>query len=448
MRTWCLVLAVALGAVACSGDDASSELDPGPLAEELSSSVPTSSTTTTTLRPPVPTDPPPLPEAMIGDLVIPCSPVGRSVVAEQPGVTADAIVIGTGSDRGGIATPGAGLGIIEMIETLADHCNANGGLHGREVRVLEYDAAAAEAAERVAAACDEVVALVGHAFLQLAEETLTALECGLDRYPAADGLVPATPVNLHAHLSAAFTDPTAASIALVGPDTPTGQAERNRHRAAIEAVGGPLTVVADLGYAIDRQTDWDRLVGEARFSGAGQVHIVGGCDHAIRPFVDVADAAGWEPVIVGTAAAYDPACLDIPTTERLLVEIPFLPFEDGDAAPATSEHAALIDRIAAPRTGNGLLAASAFWRWAADSAACLADDDPECAAPVDDVGWTAGGLHTPVSADGSTGGCTVVLGVEDGAFVRRLPVEAGAYSCDPAFSSMPPDADGREEEAG
>lgn len=439
-----VVLVVALLVAGCSGDDGGSGDDPD---ASGTSSVPVSSVvSTTTLRPPVPTDPAPLPNATIGELVIPCSPVDATELPDRPGITADTILIGTGSDRGGIATPGAGVGIAEMVETLADHCNASGGLHGRDVQVVEYDAAAEEATARVRAACEEVVALVGHAFLQLVEEVLTALDCGLARYPAAGDLLPPQPRTLHGHLTGAFADPAATQIALVGPDTAAAGDERAAHRAAIEATGGPLAVVTEIAYPIDRQPDWDRLVGEARFSGAGQVFVVGGCDQAVVPFASVAEAAGWSPVLVATATAYDPACLEVPSPDRFFVEVPFLPFEDGDAAPATAEHAALLDRVAAPRTGNAILAASAFWRWAVDAAACLGEVDADCAAPIGDGGWTGGGLHVPVAADGSTGGCAVVVGIEDGAFVRRLPVEPGTYACDDGLSVVPPDPPGEADE--
>lgn len=396
------------------------------------------SSTTTTLRPPVPTDPPRPPAAMIGDLVLPCSPTALTPMGETAGVTDSSITIGTGSDRGGIGTPGAGLGIIEMIEALADHCNAHGGIHGRDIRVIEYDAAAAETVDRVQQACEEVSALVGHAFLQLIEEALTTIECGLARYPAGAGLLPPTPIRLHAHLTAAFADPAAARIVLVGPDTPVEGAGRDAHAAAIAATGGPLQVVGSVPYPIDRVPDWDRLVGEARATGAGQVVIVGGCDQAVVPFVDVADRAGWAPMVVASATAYEAGCLDVATPERLLLELPFLPFEDGDSAPAAAAHEELLALTAAPRTGTGLLAASAFWRWAVDTAACPMSVGEDCASPLAGLDWSAGGLHTPISPDGTTPGCAVVMGIEDGEFVRLLPIEPGTYECEPVFSAPLP----------
>lgn len=422
---------LALLASACSGGEDANSIDSNEAATESGTST-AEATTTTTLRPPPPTDPPERAAAMIGDLVIPCRPVDPAPLPERPGVDGDVVTIGTGSDRGGIGTPGAGNGIIEMIEALVDLCNGHGGLVGRDVRVVEYDAAAFEAADRVAEACVETVALVGHQFLQEVETALTAGACGLPLFTGGTDLVPTSPFPLHGHLVGLFTDPGAAgAVVLVGPDTALAAARRTARRAAIEASGGLMTVVGEVAYPIDTVPNWDEIAGEARALGGGQVHLDGGCAQAVLPFVDEADRAGWSPVVVATAAAYDRACLSTPQPERLLVELPFLPFEDGPAAPATAAHAALLDQTGAPHTGAGILAATEFWRWASAAEECLPDVDPACFDRVraTQTDWTAGGLHPALSADGSSEGCAVVMGVEDGEFVRRLPLDVGTYDC-------------------
>ena len=431
MRWLGSLVLVALLAAGCSGDDAPADLDvPG--SDTAPAAATPDATTTTTLRPPPPTDPPDRDDPTIGDLVIPCRPVASVGLPERPGVAVDAVTIGTGSDRGGLATPAAGNGIIEMIEVLVDLCNASGGIAGRDVRVIDYDAAGFEAAERVEEACVETVALVGHQFLQEIETAFSAAACGLPLFGGGTGLVPTTPFGLHGHLVAFFDAPeTAAAIVLMGPDTPAAAADRAARRQAIEVAGGALTVVGELTYPIGSVPDWGRLTGEARALGAGQVHIDGGCAQAVLPFVAAADQAAWRPLVVATAVAYDEDCLASAQPDRLLIELPFLPFEDDDAAPATAAHAALLDRIAAPRTGVGMLAATEFWRWASAAETCLTDVDPQCWATIRAAqdGWTAGGLHPPLATDGSSEGCAVVLGVENGEFVRRLPGEPGLYDC-------------------
>ena len=430
-------------AAGCSSDDGASEADDGvPAGDSDASSA--AETTTTTLRPPPPTDPPEREDPTIGDLVIPCRPVDAVAAVDGPGITADVVTIGTGSDRGGIGTPGAGNGIIEMVEVLVDLCNGHGGIGGRDVRVIDYDAAAFEAVERVDEACVETTALVGHQFLQEIETALSAAACGLPLFTGGTGLVPTSPFALHGHLAALFADPDAAgAVVLVGPDTLLAAADRSTRRRAIETLEGLLVVVGEVSYPIDTVPNWDRIAGEARALGAGQVYIDGGCAQAVLPFVDVAEQASWRPVVVASASAYDEECLTSAQPDRLLIELPFLPFEDGDAAPATLAHAELLEQIAAPRTGAGILAASEFWRWASAADECLGDADlPACfaAARAAQDGWTAGGLHPALSSDGRSDGCAIVLGVENGAFVRRIPAEPGTYDCAPERSVVVPEA--------
>jgi len=437
---WLCTLVLAATVIAACSDDGGSTPNPGALEAEIADSVP-GSTTTTTLRPPPPTDPPEREDPTIGSLVIPCRPADATSLPDRPGVTSEVVTIGTGSDRGGIGTPGAGNGIVEMIEVLADFCNSRGGLHGRDLRVIEYDAAAFEAADRVEEACAEVVALVGHAFLQEIETALSAAACGLPLYTGGTDLTPTSPFALHGHLAAAFTDPgSAAEIVLVGPDTPLSAADRAARRQAIELAGGVISVVGEVAYPIDSIPDWETIAGQVRALGGGQVHIDGGCEQSVLPFVDVAERADWRPVIIATATAYDEACLSTLQPDRLLIELPFLPFEDGALAPATAAHGELLDQIGAPRTGSGLLAASEFWRWASSAEACLSDVDSACFAQAraGQAAWTAGGLHGAVEPDGSSEGCAVILGVEEGRFVRRLPTEPGTYDCSPERSVVLP----------
>lgn len=433
MRRAALIIASCLVLSCAGGDDGSTGVD----ADAPVSSSPSSTTSTTTLRPPTPEDPPEPPVPTIGELEIPCRSSELVEVPVRPGVTDEAITIGTGTDRGGIATAGAGRGVVEMMEVLVDHCNANGGLLGRSVRVEEYDAAAVEADDRVARACGEVSALVGHVFYQYLEAESAAAACGLPSIPTEHALVPSARIDLHGLLAGVFAATgNGGDVALVAPDTPAAAEATTARLAAIAFGEVPLRVVSTVSYPVDDPPDWPAVVNAAREGDAGQVHLVGGCDHAVAPFLTAADAAGWEPVVVTTAAAYDPACLDLVNASRLLVEVPFLPVEDGSAAPAISAHAELLDRVGAPLTGHGVLAASAFWRWASLAEDCLVVPDPECVADaVDRQGeWTAGGLHRGIQASGASPGCAVVLAIDAGAFVRRLPEEPGTYDCTEGLS--------------
>ena len=429
--------ALALLSVSCAGDgDATSPQASTP------PSTGTGSTTTTTLVPPTPTDPPEIPRPVIGDLDLPCGTVDDVELDPGPGVDDESIVIGTGNDRGGLATFDAGRGLTEAVAALADHCNGLGGLAAREIVVVDFDAAGVETAERIVEACAQVHAMVGFRYLEGLLAAATAAECALPLVPAPASSL-GTQVRLHGHLAALFGAPLeAGSVALVGPDTVSGVLARQQRAAALVGDGSPfpLTVTADLGYPVDVPPDWSGIVGAVRFSGAGAVHIDGGCEHAVVPFLRTAREAGWDPVVVATVSAYDDACLADPElVTRLLVELPILPFEDGEAAPATLIHQEILSLTGAPLTGDALLAASAFWKWAVAVDRCGSALDRACvdrqAGLVDN--WTAGGLHPAVGADGSAEPCAIVLGAPEGEWTRLLPTEPGTYECNPDWAVAP-----------
>jgi hypothetical protein len=156
----------------------------------------------------------------------------------------------------------------------------------------------------------------------------------------------------------------------------------------------------------------------------------------LLPFLRAAADAEWEPAVIAGAGAYDPDCIaeasDVSFT-RLLLDVPFLPASDGEAAPATSAIAEIFAEVDVPLTGDSLRAASAFWLWATAAEACGAQLDRVCvveqATAIDE--WTGGGLHTvtdPGTSDIEP--CAVLLGIEEGEFVRRLPEGPGELDCD------------------
>ena len=75
-------------------------------------------------------------------------------------------------------------------------------------------------------------------------------------------------------------------------------------------------------------------------------------------------------------------------------------------------------------TGDSLLAAAAFWRFADATAGCPALE--RSCLQVASLGvWDGLGLFP----SGEKSDCRVVVGVRDGEFVRIAPEEPGAYAC-------------------
>ncbi len=396
--------------------------------------------TATTLVPPTPTDPPETLRPTLGEMEVPCGLVDRSAppTSGEVGIDDTSILIGTGNDRGGLYTAGSGRGIPDAVEVMAGYCNSLGGLAGREVLVAEYDAAAVEAAERATEQCDEVFAVVGQGYLDAEGAHEVRTLCGLPSYPAwPQGLIAGEPLPIHGQLLAFFLEPAAGQVALVASRTSDGESRRVLRRSALETSDVEFVVVAEISYPIDDDPGWDSVALEAFEAGAGLVHIDGSCEAAVVPFLRSAEELGWSPVVLAGPSGYHSQCVSEAHTEglgidRLMVELPFLPLEDGPTdAPVATAYARMLSELAAPVTGDALLASSAFWRWASVVDQCGSDLSRSCLEDGATLteGWTAGGLHRAYDFDGSTDACAVVMGVVDGGFVRLLPEEPGLYDC-------------------
>lgn len=439
-----IVAAVAIG---CGGDDSEPASAPTLGVGVPDAAVDDEVVTTDTLVPPTPTDPPRPAPPMLGELEVPC---GRPGDGADVGIDADRIVIGVGNDRGGLYTPWSGTGVVEAVRSLADRCNSLGGVAGRQIVVEEFDAAVVEVEERMAEACENVFSLVGHAYLLDHVGEPARAGCGLPSFPAwgpgtgdeVDGVVSAltatpVPVPIHGEVAALIVSPSdAGRLALIGPRTAGGAAMRARRVFALLLSELPFEVVADIGYGVEQDPEWKDVVNAARRADAGAVRIDGSCRSVLLPFLRAAADVDWDPAVVAGDGAYDPECIADATDvsfARVLVEMPFLPVSDGADARATTAIAEMFAEVDVPLTGDSLRAASAFWLWATAAEACGAQLDRACvieeAAAIDE--WTAGGLHTVTDPGTSViEPCVVLLGVDDGEFVRRLPEAAGELDCD------------------
>ncbi|MEM8706039.1 MAG: hypothetical protein AAGE98_06245 [Actinomycetota bacterium] len=413
--------ALAVLAAACTSDptpDAPETFTPA-TGNEIDLSDPS-----TTLIPPTPEDPPEIEGPTLADFDIPCGRDAEPIPGDTVGVDDSVIVIGTGNDRGARFTGSSGQGMPEAVAAMADHCTALGGLAGRGLQVRSYDAAVVEVADRALDQCREVLALVGAGYATPVAGLDAWTACGL---PVFEGwpswLLGVDPLPIEAHRFAAFAEPTARTVGIVAPTSLEG-------RARAVSVGGVLTadgftVATDVAYSLTIETDWDDVADE--LAAVGLVHVEGPCEDVVVPLLEALGGRETVPLVVTGPSSYDRTCLDVATvrgapTDRLLVQLPFLPLEDGDDAPVTQAFAEILATYATPVSGDALLASAAFWSFADAADACAEDLSRSCLRSQLD-GEGAGLVRRADAA------CRVVLGVVDGEFERVVPASPGRLAC-------------------
>ena len=420
------VLALAFGAAACSGDDDTTE--PPPVFTPAGDGSESLADPGTTLLPPVPSDPPEIEGPSLAEFAVPCGVDAEPTAANGPGVDAEAIRLATGSDEGGRFAGRSGATMPDAVLAMAEHCNTLGGLAGRVIRVEAYDAAVTEVPDVAARQCAETFALVGYGYLQESLGTETWNACDLPRFEGwPSALLDAEPLPLLAPRVAAVSDARALSVVVVMPETTAGRSEAEAAQIALVAAG--FTVVAVEFYSPAVEVDWAAMSERIDRTGAGLVHLSGSCRAATMPLVAAGGVDG--PTVVADVSSYDDTCradaaaLGVPV-DKVLLQLPFLPIEDGDDAPVTQAFVEILETYAAAPTGDALLAGAAFWEFAVAVDACRSEEvNRDCLDDRRADEWNGAGLY-PVAADTR---CRVVVTLDEGGFQRVLPAEPGRFSC-------------------
>ena len=100
------------------------------------------------------------------------------------GVTADSIKLTTISDAGSTIQPGLNQELWDSSTAFVNWCNANGGINGRTIKMIEGDAQLTQYGQVIDDACASSLALVGGggAFDQLGQQA--RVKCGMPDFPS------------------------------------------------------------------------------------------------------------------------------------------------------------------------------------------------------------------------------------------------------------------------
>jgi len=399
-----------------------------------------------------------------GDLTGVCGPNegGGQVVddpAETQGITADSITLGTVSDPGFEGRPGLNIELHDAATAFAEWCNAAGGINGRQIEVNLRDAAITEYQPVMEQACIEDFAIVGSGAVQDNFWPDTGAACGLidiagfsvtpekagstgqdviaaRSVQAVPNPLDEFPVGAASILGEEFPDAGANTGVLYADlDTLVTQAERTIE--GYESLGFDVTFEST--YNILGESNWAPFAAAIEEAGVTFLSFVGeGANLALLQ--QALDEIGYDvEVDLQEANFYDQAYLDAagPAADGTYVRDVFWPFEEAADNPATQQY---IDAVEATDGNVALLGAQAWSAWllfAQSARDCDLDDNLTRSCVLDAAAsvteWTGGGLHAATNpAENQGPDCTIVLQVQDGAFVRYAPTDED-YACDPSY---------------
>ncbi len=399
-----------------------------------------------------------------GDLTGVCGPnEGGGTVTDDPaetqGITADTITVGTVSDPGFEGRPGLNQELFDAADAFVAWCNAAGGINGKQLEVNLHDAAITEYQPVMAEACETDFGIIGSGAVQdnfwpdsgascglfdIAGFSVTPEKAGLagQDVVAARSVQPVPnpvdefPVGAASILSEDFPD-AGDRVGILNADLDTLVTQAARVKEAYESIG--FTVVHEATYNVLGEANWAPFAAAVEEAGVTFLTFVGEGEN-LALFQQALDEIGYDvEVTLQDANFYDPTYIESAgaAAEGTFLRNAFWPFEEAADNPATAQYIEQVEAIDGKVALLGAQAWSAWLLFAQSARDCdLADDLTrscvlEAAASVTE--WTGGGLHATTNPGANEGpDCTLVLQVQDGAFVRYAPTDED-YACDPAY---------------
>ncbi|MCB0994016.1 MAG: ABC transporter substrate-binding protein [Acidimicrobiales bacterium] len=385
------------------------------------------------------------------DLAWPCSAGDASGATEQ-GVTDTTITIGVGDDRGFSGSPGLNKEQTDAILAFVDACNEMGGINGRTIEAVEYDAAIFNAQQVMTEACDQVFMLVGEGWSLDDQAEEIRVNCGLAAVPAwsvsaqfAHGPMMRQAVANPADQQA-MSQP--AQVAELFPDAignsgimyanyPATEQTKDKVLASWPSLGYDFTV--DLAYNISGEEDWTPFVRQLQDGGATHVYFTGSCLPNYQQLRQATALNEFDAIWTAEANFYETKCAEANADgamDETYIRMAFIPFEEASANKATQDFLDVLGAAGADPSLLGAQAASSFMLWATAVQACGSDVTRQCV--IDQIDaideWTTGGLHVPMTPrDNAMPNCGMLVKLEGTGYVRVAPEEPGTFACDDAW---------------
>lgn len=430
-------------------DEPEPETDSAETDDGETAPAPTTAPTTEPADEPEEPDEPAVPT--FGNLEWPCGP-GDGLGATDQGVSDDRIVIGGGDDRGFVGSPGLNRAQTDALEAFVAYCNSLGGINGRTVELVVYDAAIFEVAARMAEACDQVFMLVGQGFTldQSGEELRQG--CGLASVPAWSVSADFAHAPLMYQSVPNPGDQQAMSqafqVAELFPDIIGDSAAMFANfGATIETKDKVTASWPDAGYEFDieipynvlGEEDWTPFVLQLKDAEIAHVHYVGACIPNYQELRQAAVLNDYEAIWTTEANFYEAVCAEANVDGAMddtYIRLVHIPFEEADASQAMRDFLAVLEAGEAEPSLLGMQSATSFLLWAVGARACGSELTRQCV--LDNIGalenWNAGGLQVPTVPRGNdTPVCGLLVEMEGTGYKRAAPSEPGTFECESSW---------------
>ena len=403
----------------------------------------TESTSDTTLAPESPT-------VMFGDLESPCGPaidgITPTIKADENGGSADALQVATPSDKGNSFVPGLNGELYDAGIAFEGWCNAQGGIAGMPLKVIDADAKLFEVPVQMENVCSNAFAMVGGGWAMDDQEFPRFHECGMIDVAGfvvtaaksqADNTFSPLPNPSNKKDQGWFKWAVAAypeamqHFATVYSDILTAQVVEQQYREGAAIIGG-VTVVDQIPYSSVGETSWLPIAQRLKNSGVRAISLVG-VPEVLPQLTKALDELGYTvDLIMVDAGFYADVLINNggSSVEGVVVRTSYALFEEADRVPAVQDYLDMMStyRPEGKVSGLGMQSASAFLLFATAAKNCVINNNGQIsrACIVDEVSkvreWSGGGLHAVASpGNNEPSPCYQMITIKDAKFTRLYP---------------------------
>jgi hypothetical protein len=391
-------------------------------------------------------------EVTFGDLPSPCGE-GDAKGATDQGVTDEKIVIGFGDDAGFTNSPGLNHHMSDAMKAMIEWCNEQGGINGREIEGIYYDAKITEVNNVMLEACEQVFMLVGEGWALDSGQEATRLGCDLPAVPTysvspefanaplmvqpVPNPVDFTPVQIAAAMAEKFPQEIKKTAAMYA-----------NYAATIDTKDKMLASYPKFGfeflpcpqeYSIAGEADWRPFAQKLKECGAEVVYFTGSPAPNFQNFLQAAALVDFSPIYITDANFYEEAFAAWNKdgyADNVYIREAYIPLEEASENKATQDYLDIVEGAGGDVNQLGQQATSAFLLWATQAKECGSDLTRACMmeglAKV--TKWTGGGMHAETNpGENLPPQCGLVLKLNGTKFERFHPDGAGKYDCSPDY---------------
>jgi len=390
---------------------------------------------------------------MFGDLPSPCGRASASSAstASEQGVTATSITIGYGDDAGYPQSPGLEHEMSDAVKAMIKWCNAQGGINGRQITGVYYDAKLTNVNSVMVTACKQVFMLVGEGFALDGSAEAIRQGCGLPAFPGysvgsdfanaplmyqgVPNPIDRTPDEFAIQMAKAFPDKVA-KAAVMYANYPSTQQTAEKVLQTYPSFGYHFLGCPQV-FSILGEPDYKPFVQKLKDCGAQVVYYTGSDEPYLENILDAAAQLDYHPIWMGDTNLYDqvfPKWNSGGNGNNVYVRTAFVPVEQAAGNKAVSDYLHVMK-------GNGDVsvlgeqATSSFLLWATAAKACGPALTRACVmANLAGVHrWTSGGLHAPTDPGRNLPPeCGMALKMAGTTWAQAMPQAPGGFDCSPA----------------